>query len=121
MKERILELAMTAAEAGEAERTLLEPLCAAAEAMWLGRLREDVTAADCGEALLCAAAFTAAADLTAGGGGGGIASFSAGDVSVKTRDGGERLRTAENLRRAAERLMEPYVRAADLWATGVEG
>lgn len=119
MRERILELAAAASGAGEADRALLEALCAAAEAMWLGRLREDVTAEDCGEALVCAAAFTAAADLA--GGGGSVASFSAGDVSVKIRDGGERLKTAESLRQSALRLMEPYVRAADLWAKGVRG
>ena len=120
MRERILELAAAAAGAGETERILLEPLCAAAEAMWLGRLREGVTVEDCGEALICAAAFTAAADL-AGGGGGGVASFSAGEVSGKVQGGGERLKTAESLRQSAERLMEPYVRAADLWAGGVKG
>ena len=119
MRERILELAAAAAGAGEAERVLLEPLCAAAEAMWLSRLRENVTAEDCGEALVCAAAFTAAADLAAGGG--GVASFSAGDVSVKVQGGGERLKAAESLRQSALRLMEPYVQAADLWAMGVEG
>ncbi len=119
MKERILELAAAAAGADETERVLLEPLCAAAETAWRARLREGVTAEDCGEALACAAAFTAAADLTAGGG--GVSSFSAGDISVKVQDGGERLKTAEGLRRSAERLMEPYVRAADLWAMGVEG
>lgn len=119
MRERILELAAAAAGAGETERLLLDPLCAAAEAMWLGRLREDVTAEDCGEALVCAAAFTAAADLA--GGGGGVASFSAGDVSVKVGDSGERLKAAQSLRQSAERLMEPYVRAADLWAMGVLG
>ena len=120
MKERILELALAAA-GGEADRTLLESLCLAAEGAWLARLREGVTAEDCGEALPCAAAFTAAADLTAGTGGGGVASFSAGDVSVRIRDGGERHRAAESLRQAAQRLMEPYVRAAGLWARGVEG
>ena len=120
MRERILELAAAAAGAGEADRALLEPLCAAAEAMWLGRLREDVTPEDCGEALICAAAFTAAADL-AGGGGGGVASFSAGDVSVKVQDSGERFKTAESLRQSALRLMEPYIQAENLWAMGVEG
>lgn len=120
MGERILELAMAAAGAGEEERTLLEPLCAAAEAAWRNRLREDTVPEDCGEALPCAAAFTAAADFTAGSGG-GTASFSAGDISVKTWDCGERLRTAEGLRRAAERLMEPFVQAAGLWVTGAEG
>ena len=113
---------MAASGAGEEQRALLEPLCAAAENAWLGRLRKGVTAEDCGEALICAAAFTAAADLTAGdGGGGGLASFSAGDISVKARDSGERAKTAESLRQAAERLMEPYVRAAGLWVRGVRG
>lgn len=115
-----MELALAAAGGGEADKTLLEPLCAAAEDAWLGRLRDDVTAEDCGEALACAAAFTAAADLAAGAGN-GVASFSAGDISVKTQEGGERRRAAESLRQAAERLMEPFVRAAGLWAQGVEG
>ena len=119
MRERILELALAAAGGGEAERTLLEPLCAAAEDYWRGRLREDTAAENCGEAFLCASAFTAAAGLAAGGG--GVASFSAGDISVKLQDGGDRAEYAESLLRAAERLMEPYVRTADLWAQGVEG
>ena len=121
MRGRILELAMAAAGAGEAERALLEPLCAAAETAWVSRLREGVEPEECGEALVCAAAFTAAADLTAGTGGGGVASFSAGDVSVRIRDGDQPHRAAESLRQAAQRLMEPYVRAAGLWARGVEG
>lgn len=116
MSERILELALAATGGGETDRTLLEPLCAAAEEAWRRRLREDVTEEDCGEALPCAAAFTAAADLAAGEG--GAASFSAGDISVKL-DGG--LRRAESLRQTAERLMEPFVRAKELWAQGVEG
>lgn len=118
MKERILELALAAAGEG-AERALLEPLCAAAERAWLVRLREGVSAEDCGEALPCAAAFTAAADLAAGSG--GAVSFSAGDISVSLGNGGDRARRAEGLRQAAERLMEPFVRAAGLWAQGVEG
>lgn len=119
MRERILELALAAAGGGEAEETLLEPLCAAAEAGWRNRLRRGVTEADCGEALLCAAAFTAAADLAAGEG--GVASFSAGDVSVSLGSGGDRAKRAESLRQAAERLMEPFVRAEGLWARGVKG
>ena len=118
MGERILKLALAAAGEG-ADRTLLEPLCAAAERAWLARLREGVTAEDCGEALPCAAAFTAAADLAAGGD--GVASFSAGDISVRLEGGGERAGRAESLRQAAERLMEPFVRAEGLWAQGVEG
>ena len=119
MRERILELALAAAGGGEAERVLLEPLCAAAELAWHGRLRRGVSLGDCGEALACAAAFTAAADLAAGEG--GSVSFSAGDISVKAPGGQERAAAAAELRRAAERLMEPYVRATDLWAKGVRG
>lgn len=118
MTERILELALAASGGGEAERVLLEPLCAAAELSWRKRLRRGVGLGDCGEALACAAAFTAAADLAAGGGG---VSFSAGDISVKAPGGGERSKTAAELRLAAERLMEPYVQAAGLWAKGVRG
>ena len=119
MRECILELALGLAGGGEADRALLEPLCAAAEGSWLARLREGVAAEDCGDAFLCAAAFTAAADLAAGEG--GAASFSAGDVSVNLGGGADRAKRAENLRQAAERLMEPFVRAAGLWAQGVEG
>lgn len=118
MRERILQLALELAGDG-AEQTLLESLCAAAERRWLARLREGVTAEECGEAFPCAAAFTAAADLTAGEG--GAASFSAGDISVNLGNSGERARRAETLRQAAERLMEPFVRADGLWVRGVEG
>ena len=118
MGERILKLALAAAGEG-ADQTLLEPLCAAAERAWLARLREGVTAEDCGEALPCAAAFTAAADLAAGEG--GAASFSAGELSVNLGSGADRARRAERLRQAAERLMEPFVRAEGLWVRGVEG
>ena len=48
MLETILELARTVSGAGEAETALLEALCQAAETDWTSRLREGVTAADCG-------------------------------------------------------------------------
>ena len=118
MRERILKLALELTGGGEGNRMLLAALCAVAEDAWLARLREGVAAEDCGEALPCAAAFTAAADLAAGR---GVASFSAGDISVRLEGGGERAGRAESLRQAAERLMEPFVRAEGLWAQGVEG
>ena len=119
MRARILKLALELTGGGEGDRMLLAALCAVAEDAWLARLREGVAAEDCGEALPCAAAFTAAADLAAGGD--GVASFSAGDISVRLEGGGERAGRAESLRQAAERLMEPFVRAEGLWAQGVEG
>ena len=48
MFETNLELARTVSGAGEAETALLEALCQAAETEWTSRLREGVTAADCG-------------------------------------------------------------------------
>lgn len=119
MGEQILALALAASGGNGEDRALLEPLCAAAEAAWRRRLRPGTAPEECGEALLCAAAFTAAADLAAGSG--GAASFSAGDLSVSLGSGADRARRAESLRQAAERLMAPFVRASDLWAQGVEG
>ena len=119
MRERILKLALELTGGGEGNRMLLAALCAVAEDAWLARLREGVAAEDCGEALPCAAAFTAAADLAAAEG--GAASFSAGDISVSLGGVQDRARRAESLRQAAEGLMEPFVRAAGLWAQGVEG
>lgn len=119
MREEILTLARIVSGAGEAEEALLESLCQAARLRWEGRLRQGLTPEDCGRAFACAAAFTAAADLAAGGD--GVASFSAGDISVRLEGGGERAGRAESLRQAAERLMEPFVRAEGLWAQGVEG
>ena len=119
MRERILKLALELTGGGEGDRMLLAALCAVAEDAWLARLREGVAAEDCGEALPCAAAFTAAADLAAGEG--GAASFSAGDLSVNLGGGQDRARRAEALRQTAERLMEPFVRAEGLWAQGVAG
>ena len=89
MRTQILELALAAAGEG-ADETLLAPLCAAAEQAWLARLREGVAPEDCGQALPCAAAFTAAAGLAAGGG--NAASFSAGDISVSLGSGQDRAR-----------------------------
>ena len=84
MEQTIQKLAETVSGAGEDEAALLEALCGAAIRRWRGRLREGLTAEDCGTAFHCAAAFTAAADLLSGGGD-SAASFTAGQVSVKAR------------------------------------
>ena len=119
MLEQIVHLAEAIVQPSETERPLLTALCAAAGAEIEGRLRDGISPEDCGDAFPCAAAFTAAADLAAGEG--GAASFSAGDLSVNLGGGQDRARRAEALRQTAERLMEPFVRAAGLWAQGVEG
>lgn len=120
MRTQILELALAAAGEG-ADETLLAPLCAAAEQAWLARLREGVAAEDCGEALPCAAAFTAAADLAAGRSGGSVSAFTAGDISVKGRGAAEAAALAQGLRRTAEELMAPYAEAEDFCFKGVRG
>ena len=118
MLEKIIGLARVLTGAGEDEEALLESLCRAAETLWTGRLRED--AGDCGEALCCAAAFTAAADLAAGQGG-GMTSFTAGEISVKGCGGAEAIARAAALRQTAERLMAPYAQTGDFAFKGVRG
>ena len=120
LQETILTLARAVSGAGEQDEVLLETLCRAAEAYWRGRLRQGVTAEDCGEAFPCAAAFTAAADLAAGQDG-GIESFTAGSVSVKGVGGESAARRAESLRRSAEELMAPFAEPGDFAFQGVRG
>ena len=67
-----------------------------------------------------AAAFTAAADMMAGGGG-DVASFTAGQVSVKGRTAAETAALAGSLRQAAEELMAPYTEPGDFAFLGVPG
>ena len=65
------------------------------------------------------AAFTAAAGASsARDGGGGVTSFTAGDVSVRCREGGACAGAAELLA-LAERLMGPYVGSDDFAFRGV--
>lgn len=117
MTERILALARQMCGAEE-EDALLEALCHASEAAWTARLKAGIAAEDCEEALLCAAAFTAAADYLEGQDG-GIASFTAGEISVKKRSGGNS--GAEAMRKTAERLMVPYAGEAQFAFKGVRG
>jgi len=116
MQEEILTLAKTLSGAGEDDAEALALLCAASEKAWTQRLRDGMTAEKCREAFLCAAALNAAAGLIAGRG--GAVRFTAGDVSVAEAEGG---RTARTLRDEAERLMAPYVTAADFCFRGVRG
>ena len=120
MEQTIRSLAQSVCGAGADEAALLEALCGAAARRWRGRLREGLTAEDCGTAFACAAAFTAAADMMAGGGG-DVASFTAGQVSVKGRTAAETAVLAGSLRQAAEELMAPYTEPGDFAFLGVPG
>ena len=114
LQETILTLTRAISGTGEDGEPLLEPLCRAAETYWRGRLRQGVTAEDCGEAFPCAAAFTAAADLAAGRAGGwDVSGFTAGSVSVQTCGAAEERRRAEELRRTAQHLMASFTEPDD--------
>ena len=113
MEQTIRKLAETVSGAGEDEAALLVALCGAAIRRWRGRLREGLTAEDCGTAFHCA-------DLLSGGGD-SAASFTAGQVSVKARTAAESAALAASLRRAAEELMAPYTVPGDFAFLGVRG
>ena len=119
MTERILELARGMCGAEE-EDALLEALCHAAETAWRLRLKDGVTTEACGEAFLCAAALSAAADHLAGQCGGSVESFTAGEISIK-RQSGTGNHGSEAMRQAAERLMAPYVVQERFAFKGVRG
>lgn len=120
MTERIMSLASGLVNPSETEVAVLEALCCAAETKWMNSLRSGVTPESCGEAFLCAAAFSAAADFVVGRSSEGIESFTAGEISIK-RGGSAGMSQAEALRKAAERLMAPYSTAESFAFKGVRG
>lgn len=122
MHEEIVKLAQAVSGAGETEGVLLELLCDAAEQAWTRQLRPEVTAEGCGAAFLCAAAFTATADLAAARSGeGSVTSFTAGEVSIQSRAAAEAAAQAQDLRETARRMMLPYIREDTVLLRGVKG
>lgn len=108
--------------AAEDRQVLLTALCAAARQRWQARLREGVTAEDCGQAFVCAAAFSAAADfLTGEGGSTAASSFSAGEISVSASSAADRSACAQALRDTAEELMAPYAQPGNFSFRSVRG
>lgn len=122
MDETIVALAARLAGLEETDTALLEPLCTAARARWIARLRQGVTEEDCGKTLCCAAAFSAAAEAVSGAGStGGMTSFKAGEVSVQGRTAAESAALSAALRSAAEELMAPFARIGSFAFWGVDG
>ena len=121
LEQEILTLAQEISGAGERELELLELLCVASRQTWEARLREGVSIQDCEAAFRCAAALTAAGELAVGRGGSDVASFTAGEISVRERGAADSAALAQGLRQAAERLMEPYVQPMDFYFKGVRG
>ena len=121
MYEEILRLAAAIAQSGEAERPLLEALCAAAEAETAARLRAGVSPEDCGSCFACAAAMLAAAGALSCQGSGGVEQFAAGDVQLRLKGGAGGDETAQALRRQAGELMRPYWTDGGFAFAGVRG
>ena len=113
MTERLEEIAAMAemlCAAAAQEKPMLLRLCAAAEREAEARLRRGVCGEELEDALRCACAFLAAAELESARGGEELSSLRAGSISVTT-GAGARSERAERLRREAERLLAPYTRS----------
>ena len=105
-----------AGELSEEQRETLASLCRAAEAELNGRLRPDVTAEDCIDAFVPAAAWTALAHFSGGSDSGVPASFRAGEVSVTYRSA-----APAALLDQAERLLAPWLTDGGFAFRGVRG
>ena len=116
MTEQIIALAI-AMGASESQREILEPLCAAAESALAAQLRPGVTPQDCTDAFTVCAAWMALDGLYAVGGGGEVTSFTAGDVSIQTGNGGDTGGLTEQI----QRLMAPYLTDGGFYFQGVTG
>ena len=117
MEEKILKLAMDLSGAGEAREETLKLLCVQAAEELAGRLREGLSAEDCGSAFPVAAAWLALADLRAGDASAGVTGFSAGSLSIQTGES----QAGEVLRRRAYRLLSAQLRDSGLCFRGVRG
>lgn len=120
MTEKIVELARALGRVEDADLAALEVLCAAAEAELRGRLRPGVKAEDCAPAFVLAAAWTALAGLVVSEPD-GVERFSAGDVSIQERGGGDALERSAALRIQAGQVMGPYLRDEGFAFRGVRG
>ncbi len=122
MDAEILTMAGKISGAGETEQPMLELFCSLAYKRWEQRLRWDVTEEMYGDALICAAALDAAADLMdSRAGGSGFASFTLGDLGFQSASAAECLANSATLRRAAERMMASYAEDDTFIFKGVRG
>ena len=112
--EEVLRLAAALGKQEETEELAL--LCGAAVEELGGLLREGVTPEDCGGAFPLAAAWMALAGGQAAGN--EVESFTAGEVSIRRRDGGER---GKALRLQAMQVMRPWLRDEGFVFRGVRG
>ena len=116
MEEQVVKLAVSLCPEGEGDK-VLSALCREACRRLDSRLRGGVTAADCADAYVVAAAWLALAGWKAGEQTDGVRRFAAGDLSVEKDEG----QGAQRLERQAWELMRPYVRETDFVFRGVRG
>ena len=116
MTEQVLELLQTLGGAGQDE-TVLRTLCQNACNMLDRRLKDGLTAEDCGGAYPLAAAWIALDWLRGGQGMDGVTYLSAGDLTVRREGGGD----GEALSRRARELMSPFLRDGGFVFRGVKG
>ena len=117
MDQEILALAMVLGNVSESDRQRLEVLCQNARRELEGQLRGGVTAQDCGDTLILAAAWLALADLRTGDAAAGVTAFSAGNLSIQTGEGA----SGDVLRGRARRLMAPYLLDGGFCFRGMRG
>ena len=106
-------------EIEEPQEEALKALCGEALSWWKSRLRDDITQADCGEALALAAAWRALAGFVQGSAPAPL-SFRAGDISVSA-GAGQQERSPRALLDLGEQVMQNFVTDKDFSFRGVRG
>lgn len=96
------------------QRSILERLCAAADAALQNRLREGLTPEECYDSFVCAAAWMALSELGSVRDAAGVESFTAGNISVHHTSG-----ASNCLAMQAEVMMAPYLKDAGFQFRGV--
>lgn len=118
MSEEIAALCRAMGAAGDQEELLL-PLVRAVRDQLAGRLKEGTAPEDCGSAFPLAAAMVVMDRLSGmTGGGGKVASFTAGDLTIRRESGGQ---TTKSLSAQAEGLLAPWLADGGFVFQGVEG
>lgn len=115
MVERIVKTAVLLSGREESEELTL--LCGHAAEELAGQLRGGLTPEECGGAFILAGAWLALAELETAGEG-DVASFTAGDVTIRRSEGESR---GKALRMQAMQVMKPYLRDEGFVFRGVRG
>ena len=116
MTEQVLELLLALGGTGQNE-DVLRMLCQNACDMLDRRLRDGLTAEDCGEAYPLAAAWIAMDWMRGGQGMDGVTWLSAGDLTVRRESGGD----DGSLSQRAMEIMSPFLRDDGFVFRGVKG